>query len=107
MRGAISTSAASDLQCGFVWIDQPGANRSYFFRAVKAILSDWRKSKEFVEQDATLYPRSHSFNEHPMSSGRKLGDEAASQLAQGKPGALRPNQQTRLNENTAQSLTHC
>ena len=27
-RDAISTSAASDLQCGFVWINRAGANRS-------------------------------------------------------------------------------
>jgi len=34
-------------------------------RALKAILQDWRKSKEFVEQDAELYGRSHRFNETP------------------------------------------
>jgi hypothetical protein len=32
-------------------------------RVLKAILSDWHKSKEFVEQDAELYRRSHRFNE--------------------------------------------
>jgi hypothetical protein len=34
-------------------------------RALKTILPDWRKSKEFVEQDAELYRRSHRFNETP------------------------------------------
>jgi len=46
----------------------------------KSIPSDWRKSKEFVEQDAELYGRSQ-FQRNPMSSGGKLGDKAASQLA--------------------------
>jgi len=30
MRDDISTSAAPDLQCGFIWIDQPGADRGQF-----------------------------------------------------------------------------
>jgi hypothetical protein len=47
---------------------------------LKAIFSDWRKSKEFVEQDAELYGRSR-FQRNPMSSGGKLGDKAASRLA--------------------------
>jgi hypothetical protein len=38
---------------------------------LKAILSDWRKSKEFVEQDAELYRR-RTVPTQPMSSGRKL-----------------------------------
>jgi hypothetical protein len=32
---------------------------------LKAILSDWRKSKEFVEQRAELYRRSNRFNATP------------------------------------------
>jgi hypothetical protein len=34
-------------------------------RVLKAILSDWRKSKEFVEQRAELYRLSHRFNATP------------------------------------------
>src|SRR6266403_1491368 len=31
MRDEISTYAASNLQCGFIWINQPGADRGQFF----------------------------------------------------------------------------
>jgi hypothetical protein len=34
-------------------------------RALKAIFPDWRKSKEFVEQDVGLYRRLDRFNENP------------------------------------------
>jgi hypothetical protein len=35
------------------------------YACLKAILSDWRKSKEFVEQRAELYRLSHRFNATP------------------------------------------
>src|SRR6185295_10380342 len=80
-RDKISTFTASDLHCGFIWIDQPGADRDQFAGLfLKTILSDWRKSKKFVEQCAELY-RLWYRQRNPMSSGRKLGDEAASRLA--------------------------
>src|SRR5437868_4802295 len=65
-RNEISTSVASDLHCGFIWINWPGADRGQFLGAVlKAILSDWRKSKEFVEQRAAPYRLLHRFNATP------------------------------------------
>jgi hypothetical protein len=34
MRDEISTSAAPDLHCGFIWINQPGADRDQFIMRV-------------------------------------------------------------------------
>jgi hypothetical protein len=64
-RDEISTSAASDLHCGFIWINQPGAVVTSSYACLKAILSDWRKSKEFVEQRAELYRLWYRFNATP------------------------------------------
>ena len=61
------------------------------YACLKAILSDWRKSKKFVEQCAELY-RLWYRQRNPMSSGRKLGDEAASRLASRATLALLPDQ---------------
>jgi hypothetical protein len=36
MRDEISTSAASDLQCGFIWIDQPGVDHDQFLCAFES-----------------------------------------------------------------------
>ena len=68
--------------------------------ALKAIFSDWRKSKEFVEQDAELYGPSR-FQRNPMSSGGKLGDEVASQLASRATLANHCLTNKPKNENTA------
>jgi len=61
-------------------------------RVLEAILSDWRKSKEFVEQPAELYLLSYRLNATPWAAAANWETRQLRSWPRGQRRQLLPDQ---------------